>query len=59
MNKITLTEDEQKLLLPWLAKLEGIEVGLRLAQQSLLEQVLKNRGANNNGDDAGNTAQGE
>ena len=57
MNKITLTADEQKLLLPWLAKLEGIEVGLRMAQQSLLEQVLKNRGATNNGDDAGNAAQ--
>lgn len=59
MKTISLTADEQKVLLPWLAKLEGIEMGLRMAQQSLLEQILKNRGANENGDDPGKPAQGE
>lgn len=58
MKQLILTADEQKLLSPWLAKLEGIEVGLRMAQQALVEQILKNRGANN-GDEHGKPAQGE
>lgn len=59
MKTISLTADEQKVLLPWLAKLEGIEMGLRMAQQSLLEQILKNRGTNENGNESGQPAQGE
>lgn len=52
MKEISLTADEQKLLSPWLAELAGIQRGLQMAQQILIEQMLKNRGANNNGDES-------
>ena len=42
-KQIKLTEEEQRIILPWIAELAGIQQGLQMAQMALLKRLAEGR----------------